>query len=457
MSGSTEHPSTETLDALAQGRALDDPAAREHVRECTLCATALRSRLGRGLPGLERLLRRGVLSGEGLSPEERRELAGRTRAWQALGEAERRGAPELLEALLARPAALRRELVRQSPRFGSYELVDHLARAARREGFRDPVQSLELARLSLEVAEALEGAGWPRGVANDGRALAWAGVANAHRIVKELVEAERAMEQARRYLAEGTGEPDLRAEVLSLLGSLRIDEARFDEAVTALEEAAAIYRAHRDRPAEGKVLMQLGNAAGERGETAEAVRCLVEARRLLGADAPGELGLLAAQSLLGWLVADGRAAEARAVLEELEGEARGREMSFYLRQRLPWARARLLWLEGDRAAAESELRAVREAYRGNDEVYRVCLVSLDLATLYLEEGRTGEVRQLARELCTLFLSRQLHRNALQALVLFQRAAETETATVALLRDLSRFLRRASRNPYLVYPGAEDAG
>jgi len=52
-----------------------------------------------------------------------------------------------------------------------------------------------------------------------------------------------------------------------------------------------------------------------------------------------------------------------------------------------------------------------------------------------------------------FQTRRIHNHALAALVLFQRAAEAETVTVALIRDLGRYLRHAQNNPYLAYPSA----
>jgi tetratricopeptide (TPR) repeat protein len=397
-------------------------------------------------------MRRGFLEEGGLTDEERRELDGRTRAWRALGKAEERSSPELQELLLSRPPAERRELIRRRGRFASHGLVLHLVDGAREAGFRDPLQALELARLAREVAEGLEAAGYPPGIAADALALAWAGVANAHRIRGELVEGRRAMRSARRFLAEGSGDPGTRAEVLSLEGSLLTDGAYFEEAIAVLEEAAGIRRVVEDRVGEGKILVQLGNATGEAGEPERAARLLEEARQCLAEGAPGELGLIVTTGLVEWLRAAGRLEEAHRAWEELHEEIEGREMSFFLRQRVAWAGARLAWSDGHPERAENELRAVRAAYLERGEDYRYCLVSLDLGLLYLEQGRTELVRRLAQEMVPVFASHRMHHQALQALVIFQRAVEAETVTVALLDDLARYLRRAANNPYLVYEG-----
>jgi hypothetical protein len=101
-------------------------------------------------------------------------------------------------------------------------------------------------------------------------------------------------------------------------------------------------------------------------------------------------------------------------------------------------------------AAERELLKVREHYLDRDETYRYCLISLDLATLYLEQGRTQEVRELARQLAPVFASRRVHHHALAALVLFKQAAEAEEVSIGFVRELARYLSHSQKNPYLKF-------
>jgi hypothetical protein len=74
--------------------------------------------------------------------------------------------------------------------------------------------------------------------------------------------------------------------------------------------------------------------------------------------------------------------------------------------------------------------------------YDVALALLEEAILLLEEGRSHEVRELARGLAEVFRSNGVHREALAALRLFQEAAELETATADLVRRVLRFLYQA---------------
>jgi len=72
----------------------------------------------------------------------------------------------------------------------------------------------------------------------------------------------------------------------------------------------------------------------------------------------------------------------------------------------------------------------------------VALALLETAILLLEEGRTADVKVLARELTRVFASNKVHQEALAALRLFQEAAERDEATAGLARSVLRFLFRA---------------
>jgi hypothetical protein len=58
-----------------------------------------------------------------------------------------------------------------------------------------------------------------------------------------------------------------------------------------------------------------------------------------------------------------------------------------------------------------------------------------LAILWLEIGRTAEVRDLACGMAWIFASKKIQREALAALSLFCEAARQETATLELTRSV----------------------
>ena len=72
------------------------------------------------------------------------------------------------------------------------------------------------------------------------------------------------------------------------------------------------------------------------------------------------------------------------------------------------------------------------------------LVSLDLAALLAGQGRTEELKVLAAEILPVFESREVHREAMASLLLFQQACAEERATLELIQQIAAALRRDRR-------------
>jgi hypothetical protein len=81
------------------------------------------------------------------------------------------------------------------------------------------------------------------------------------------------------------------------------------------------------------------------------------------------------------------------------------------------------------------------------------MVSLDLAALYAREGRSAEIRRLSAEMLPIFQSRDLHQEAIAALIAFQRAVKMERVNADLLTDLRSYLDRARKDPQLRFEPA----
>jgi hypothetical protein len=70
-----------------------------------------------------------------------------------------------------------------------------------------------------------------------------------------------------------------------------------------------------------------------------------------------------------------------------------------------------------------------------------------------EQGRTADMRQLAQEMLAVFESRQIHREAMAAFVVFCDAARKEQAGFRLVREVASFLEKARNAPGLRFtPG-----
>jgi tetratricopeptide (TPR) repeat protein len=191
---------------------------------------------------------------------------------------------------------------------------------------------------------------------------------------------------------------------------------------------------------------------GYSGWHEEAIRQLRKGLGLVDWDREPRLVLMTRHNLAWFLTDFGRAEEALAQLERFRHTYREFSSS--------WTELRLAWLEGRIAGrlgqldeAESALREVRRSFLAEGHGYDAALVTLDLARLYLEEGRTAEVRTLAAEMLDVFLSQDIHRQALAALAVFQQAAEVDSATPSLVAEISSYLVRARKNPLLRFEQA----
>lgn len=111
---------------------------------------------------------------------------------------------------------------------------------------------------------------------------------------------------------------------------------------------------------------------------------------------------------------------------------------------------RLRWLEGKLARelgrleeAEAALKEARDAFLADDIAIDAALVSLDLAIVYMQRGETSALKDLAAEMRPIFESGDVHPEALAAVVLFQKAAEAEQVTRALLDQVTASLQRTN--------------
>ncbi len=152
-------------------------------------------------------------------------------------------------------------------------------------------------------------------------------------------------------------------------------------------------------------------------------------------------------NLIDYLAASGRYLEA-------QGLYRGTR-SLYRSFPDAWTQNRRKWVKGKIARglgqadqAESLFLAARDGFIAEGIPYDTALVSLELATLYAEQGRTGNLKRLAGEMVPIFSSLHIHREALAALAYLKQAVEAERANLELVSGVAAYLRRAQHDPEL---------
>lgn len=354
-------------------------------------------------------------------------------------EAERDLAPRLLLELEHLPFRQRLLLIRNSPRFQSWGLAEYLLEGSRQGWTEEPARAERLAQLAFEVANSLSVSGYRVKVVSDLKAEAWSYVANCRRIRGELQGSQEAFDESEKHLDAGTGDALERARVLDLKASLMRHQERFSEARRLLEFAIGVYRNSGERRLEAKALLGFGKVFADMGEVELSPPLVERAMSLLREEGDHYLEFVATTQLIYCLTELGKAAEASALIPKLRRLANGHG------NRLD--RCRVLWLEGKVChglgqveLGEAALLQAREGYASAAMGYEVALISLDLAAIYLETGRTSEVKRLATEVVPQFAAQQIHREALGAVALFEQAARKEMATLSLVEEVASKVR-----------------
>jgi tetratricopeptide (TPR) repeat protein len=358
---------------------------------------------------------------------------------QAALSAEKAEAPELLRELLAQAPERRWHLASAGSRYHTWAFCELLLDASRELGFQDPSRAVDLSRLGVEVAVHLDAVFYGEARVNDLQARAWAGLGNAQRIRSDFRQAEEGFAKAERLLKQGTGDPLEKAQVLLLKSSLRGNQQRFREAFRLLDRVVAIGRRHGESQLCGKALIMKGFLVGVANDPDAAVRHLTAGIRQVDPLSDPRLFMVAQHNLVLYLTESGRHDEALRLLESARPlyHQVGDQMGLL---RLRWIEGKIAMARGHFPAAEEILRGVRQELIERELGFDAALLSLDLARIYAQQDRSAEMRRLAEEMIPMFQSRDIHREAIAALLVFHKAAEMERVTLGLIRNVSNYLQ-----------------
>ena len=349
------------------------------------------------------------------------------------------------EALLTRAAqatpAHQRLYFGNCPPHHRRAVCELLIERARAQRHASATETLRLAELAVLMADQLAAREAPTT-----RARAWAELGNARRIVSDLAGAEVALAEAERLVKEEGGDPVLRAEVLSLRGSLSQDERRFPASIRFLERAIRLYALCGDDQGRARVLIQLGLLHATRGCPAEGRAPVVEAFKIAHAADDTQLKLISAQNLIYLTAECGDAHGATFLIREARPvfELAAPRLD---RLRFDWLAARVDADLGFCGAAARQLSCLRQYYGEEGLPYEVALVSLDLAGIYARQERRGDLKDLVGETAELFRRLGIGRETLAALTLLAQAQKAEAAVlIQHLASAVEGARRAARPP-----------
>jgi len=366
---------------------------------------------------------------------------------QGAYEKEKVEAPGLLAELSQHSPEKRSLLVHNCSRFQSWALCELLLHRSQEQNYQSPALGESLALLVLEIVDCLDCTYYRTEAIESLRARSWAQVANSRRLKADLRGAEEAFALAFAALKRGTREPMDRAVLFDLQASLLRDQRRFDKAHSLLRRAAAIFRQLGERHRAGRVLVSMSTVHYASGEPEKCIPLLYEALELIDPAREPRLLVVAWHNLINDLAELGQFMAAQRLFVKTR--------SLFRRFPEPWLLSRRKWVEGmivrgfgQREHAEELFLAAREEFLAEGAAYDAALVSLDLASLYAEQGRLAELKKVAAEMMPIFSSRQIHREALAALAFWKQAVAAEKACVNLAAEVAAFLKRARHDPEL---------
>lgn len=348
----------------------------------------------------------------------------------------------LWEELVEIPQEERRKAVETRADFWHWAICARCCEASLQAAPDDADKAVKWAELAVVIAERADGdEQWLQ------RLLGWAifHLSNAHRVHGDLTAADLAFARAQGHWAAGegadVGEFLNPAQVFNFEASLRREQRRLPEAHALIDQALAIASGEI-RP---RLLTNKAKIFEEAGQHEQALAILAEARSLLTGQSEPRLARIVETNCVLLLCRLERYQEADALVPTV------RQMTMTSGGELD--RVRFRWIQGTVAAglgwtqeALAHLEAVREEFIRREIPYDAALVTLEIAGLHLQEGRTAEVKRLACEVVAICQSNKVHREALAAVQLFREAAEREAVDQEAIRELLGYLQRAQREP-----------
>lgn len=342
---------------------------------------------------------------------------------------------------------------RQVQALHGWPLCEALLRKSYEARFTDPKRMLSLAESAAGVAKHIKAEKYPwPGFLADLRARAFAELGNAYRVNDRFSEADTAFMRAIGFLEEGSGDPLLQARVLDLFASLRSAQRRLDDAIELLEQVYRLYLEADDRHLAGRALVSKGISTHYQGHPREAVDLFERGLQLFDADRDPQIVAISKEVLLHALTDCGEYRQASALLLQS-----GLREAFAAE---PLNLLKLRWVEGKIHAglgrpekAERAFAEVRREFLRLGQIYDASLVGLELAAVWLPQGKAAKVRELAEEMYQTFAELGVQPEAARALYFVREACLVQAVTVAMIERVRQFLERLPWHPGLRFEPA----
>jgi tetratricopeptide (TPR) repeat protein len=445
------HPRSQALQDLAASLSQEQRELVKHLAGCERCRrrfeegpngpSHLAERMGQVLPWSTRP--EGDYGPVITSAERRLQFHARALA------AERAEAPRRLAELLEQPPERREMLLRNHPHFQTWGLLERLLDHTQEQCFGDPLAAESLSRLALCLTDVLDVYRYGDERIEDMRARAWSYVANSLRIRFELRQAEKAFETAFDHLRQGTGDSLEQAMLLDLQASLLRAQRRLSEAERLLLRALRTYRELGETHRVGRALISMTTVHEQAGTPEKSIPLLYDALKLIDRDREPRLLWTAHHNLITVLADVGRFMEAQRLFIQAR-PLYAKYSDGYVLNRRQWVAGKIARGLGQTGKAEAHLQAAREGFTSEGRISDAAAVSLDLASLFAEQRKTAELKQIAEETLAIYSSQQVEREALAAFSFLRQAALAERANLEVVAGVANFFKRLQHDPDLVF-------
>lgn len=329
--------------------------------------------------------------------------------------AEQRQAGLLCHELLGAETRERRQvLVRNTRRYHHLSVCDQLLDRSVRLVLDEPQTALELAELSLQLANEIDGGDCSHGLLGDARARAWAALGNAHRALGFLAASALAFRRAHAHLERGTGNPLEEAAILELEALLLGRLGEVLRADAAVERQARLCEQFDEPHHSRRARLHRASLRARRGDHAGAARLCQRWLELPDAAPDPTLAKVARGSWIAFLDLAGLLLEAHRLPGALDraegGPADG------------WAIPLAKWLDGKARAATGEFGQASCAFASalagfsrRGDWFEATRAALDLLALAADQRDEPSACEARRQLSGMLASSEVE-GSLRAII-----------------------------------------
>jgi tetratricopeptide (TPR) repeat protein len=318
----------------------------------------------------------------------------------------------------------------------------------------EPLDALIFAEAAVTIAELLPEDTYPAKAVFELRGTAWKECANAQMVLGQFPDALESLNRAERAYRK-LASPALGLSIVALVrAGVLYEQQKLDEAAAQAEAAEVGFANIGDDQRRMSAVHLRGSIKWYSRDLAGAIALFQ--RVLEHAEAVNDLS---------WI---GRASYAIGACET--DRDRLSEASMYLHKALvifreigpiahllsiQWAIARLVVRGGKRTDGVRRLQDVQAEFERLGMISDFALVGLDLAEALLALGETKQIAQLASRTFHIFKNAGIIPAALTAIAYMKESASKSTLTPAKIDAVRTFLKRAQRQPDLVFVPPND--